>query len=298
MEPWTELRTATVLAKVKTVSAAAAFLGVHRATVIRHIDVLEDFLGSRLFLRHAKGYTLTEAGQDLRDVGMRMAAQFSDLAGRLKGSAELVSGELVITAVGALASLLMPSIAQYRAAFPSSQVRFLASPELVDLGYGDAHVAIRGGSKPTNPDYVVLPFVTLRLGLYASSRFTHAFRESIEAQNWNAIPYASVLNSPSGIVAEAWMAQNAPTAPHSFTSNDPNTNLRAILSGIGAGWALEHEAQQWHDLVELVPPMPAFKHPLWYVAHFDMHRTAKVQAFKSMLLDRVEYWDRARHDMV
>ncbi|MEC8037107.1 MAG: hypothetical protein VX152_02220 [Pseudomonadota bacterium] len=55
---------------------------------------------------------------------------------------------------------------------------------------------------------------------------------------------------------------------------------------MGAGWLAEHEATARPDLVELVPPMPAFKQPLWYVAHVDMHRTAKVQAFKSMLLDQ------------
>ncbi len=52
-----------------TVSGAAEVLGVHHATVIRHIDALEQRLGVKLFQRHARGYTATEAGQDLLQVG-------------------------------------------------------------------------------------------------------------------------------------------------------------------------------------------------------------------------------------
>ena len=42
MEKWAELRTAYQVAKLGTVSAAATALGFHRATVNRHIDVLEE----------------------------------------------------------------------------------------------------------------------------------------------------------------------------------------------------------------------------------------------------------------
>ena len=55
MDKWTELRTAYQVAKLGTVSAAAERLGFHRATVNRHIDILEAELGARIFIRHARG---------------------------------------------------------------------------------------------------------------------------------------------------------------------------------------------------------------------------------------------------
>src|SRR6056297_3102237 len=61
MENWDEVRTAFHVARVGTVSGAAEVLGVHHATVIRHIDALEERLGVKLFQRHARGYTTTEA---------------------------------------------------------------------------------------------------------------------------------------------------------------------------------------------------------------------------------------------
>ena len=62
MDNWDEIRTAYQVARMGTVSGAAEILGVHHATVIRHIDALEARLGVKLFQRHARGYTATEAG--------------------------------------------------------------------------------------------------------------------------------------------------------------------------------------------------------------------------------------------
>ena len=42
MQHWDEVRTAYQVAQQGTVSGAADVLGVHHATVIRHIDALEQ----------------------------------------------------------------------------------------------------------------------------------------------------------------------------------------------------------------------------------------------------------------
>ena len=84
MDNWDEIRTAYNVARIGTVSGAAEVLGVHHATVIRHIDALEGRLGVKLFQRHARGYTPTEAGQDLLRVAQATDDQFAQLAGRIK----------------------------------------------------------------------------------------------------------------------------------------------------------------------------------------------------------------------
>lgn len=63
MEHWTELRTAWLVAKLGTVSAATAAPGVHWATVTRRVDSLETAFGAPLSLCHARGYMPTAAGQ-------------------------------------------------------------------------------------------------------------------------------------------------------------------------------------------------------------------------------------------
>ena len=93
MDNWDEVRTAYQVARMGTVSGAAEVLGVHHATVIRHIDAIESRLGVKLFQRHARGYTPTEAGDDLLRVAQATEDQFSQLVGRMKGRGDDVSGE-------------------------------------------------------------------------------------------------------------------------------------------------------------------------------------------------------------
>ncbi|MEL7397751.1 MAG: LysR family transcriptional regulator, partial [Pseudomonadota bacterium] len=171
MDNWDEVRTAFHVARVGTVSGAADVLGVHHATVIRHIDALEDRLGVKLFQRHARGYTPTEAGNDLLRVAQATDDQFSQLAGRIKGRGNDVSGELVVTSLGALSHLLVPILTDFQIEHPGIIVRYLTGDRLFRLEYGEAHVALRAGNPPDQPDNVVQKFHRQKITLFASEAY-------------------------------------------------------------------------------------------------------------------------------
>src|SRR6056297_2991610 len=143
MDNWDEIRTAYQVARKGTVSGAAEALGVHHATVIRHIDALEERLGVKLFQRHARGYTSTEAGQDLLQVAQATDDQFTQLVGRIRGRGDEVSGELVVTSLPAASPRMTPAMAKFQAGFPGLIVRYLTGEEVLRLEYGEAHVALR-----------------------------------------------------------------------------------------------------------------------------------------------------------
>ena len=119
MENWDEIRTAYQVAHLGTVSAAAEVLGVHHATVIRHVDALERRLGTKLFQRHARGYTPTEAGRDLLSVARTTEEQFAQLASRIRGLGETVQGGFTVTTIAGLAGLLVPVLAEFRRRHPA-----------------------------------------------------------------------------------------------------------------------------------------------------------------------------------
>jgi DNA-binding transcriptional LysR family regulator len=171
MDNWDEIRTAYQVARMGTVSGAAEVLGVHHATVIRHIDALEAALGAKLFQRHARGYTATEAGQDLLSVAGVADDQFTQLAGRIKGRGDEVTGDLIVTSLGSLSPLLVPTIAKFQERHPDLRVRLISDARLFRLEYGEAHVAIRAGKLPDQPDNVVQPFFTQTLRLVASAAY-------------------------------------------------------------------------------------------------------------------------------
>ena len=125
MDSWDEIRTAYQVARAGTVSGAAEVLGVHHATVIRHIDALEQRLGAKLFQRHARGYTATEAGADLLRVAGATNEQFTQLTGRIRGLGEDVSGELVVTSLSDFGHVFAPLLVAYQKENPAVRIKLI-----------------------------------------------------------------------------------------------------------------------------------------------------------------------------
>ena len=286
MEKWDEMRTAYMVAKLGTVSAASDVLGIHRATIIRHIDSLEAALGAKIFLRHARGYTTTETGMDLLRVASATEEQFAALANRARGQAQNVSGELIVTSVEIMAAFMLPALQIFRANHPDTQVRYLISGKLMNLDYGEAHVAIRGGPKPDSPDSVIQPFFTIKIGLYASQSYVgaHGIPSSVDAFAHHVFVADDRIQSQFAF--QSWLQDTVPTERIVFRSSNQRIQQQAIANGIGIGFCPQHEAEK-AGLTEIMPPLDEWDRPYWLVTHVDMHRTAKGQAFLAILKDQV-----------
>lgn len=283
LDNWNEVRTAYVVASLGTVSAAAESLGVHRVTVIRHIDALERALGEKLFQRHARGYTPTEAGLDLMRVAKATEEQFGHLVRRTSARTNALTGDLVVTSVLAVAPLLMPALRAFREKNPGVFIRYLTSGRVFQLEYGEAHIAIRAGPKPQEPDNVVQPFTTLDVGLFASK--TYLARRGLPASYDDLINHefvgAGTPEAPEAVIK--WILELVPEENVSFGTNGLAVTTEAVLEGIGLGFLPRPTGRRHPDLIDVFPDENRWSRALWIVTHVDLHRTAKVQAFLNLL---------------
>ncbi len=290
MQNWDEIRTAYLVARLGTVSGAAEVLGVHHATVIRHVDALEKRLGTKLFQRHARGYSPTEAGRDLMIVADGAEGQFTQMVSRIKGLGEVVSGELVVTSISGMARLFTPVLATFQAEFPDVTIRFLSDMRLFRLDHGEAHVAIRAGSMPKEPDYVVQPLAQVRAGLYASPSYAqrHGLPKGVEdfANHRFIGPDAHDSRAPF----YNWMRKHVPDANVIYRVSEVAATEEAIRAGVGIGFVAAFEAALAPDLVEIMAPLPEWSSTLWAVTHVDLHRTLKVQKFLKHLKAAAQGW--------
>ena len=283
MENWDEIRTAYHVARAGTVSGAAQVLGVHHATVIRHIDALEDQMGVRLFQRHARGYTPTEAGADLLRVAQATDDQFSQLAGRIRGQGDTVTGDLVVTSLASFSHVMTPVLVKFQRAHPDVSVRYLTGSRLFRLEYGEAHVAIRAGSPPDQPDNVVQKFSTENIALFGSKDYIEQSGMPATEEDLKTHRFVSFDQSPTRAPHHVWLKENIPSECVTFTVADDNSMQQAILAGAGLGFMLDRMACCHPELVEVLPSREEWAAPLWLVTHVDLHRTAKVQTFLTFL---------------
>ena len=293
MDNWDEVRTAYQVAKMGTVSGAAEVLGVHHATVIRHVDALEARLGVKLFQRHARGYTATEAGEDLCRVAQATDEQFSQLVGRVKGKGDEVSGELVVTSLNGLAPLMSPTLSAFQQKFPDVTLRYLAGERLFRLEYGEAHVAVRAGTAPDQPDNVVQSFVSQSVALYAAQSYVDTHGKPADESEYAQHRFVGHDLENSRAPFFKWLGANVPRENVVFRSTDNRAMELAICAGAGIGFMTETDAASHRDIVQIAPPREEWRAPLWLVTHVDLHRTAKVQAFLSFVKEQAKSWEKS-----
>lgn len=279
MKNWQEIYTAYQVAQYGTISQVTEVLDIHRATVVRHIDRLEQNLGCKLFHRHSRGYTLTEAGEHFLNVATTADEQFAQLKVHLLN--DDLSGEFIITSLDFIAPYVLPAVAQFREQNPKVKVRYLTGADLFKLEHAQAHLAIRTGAKPQDDDYVVKPFFHLPIQLYASKSYVETFGK-LTKNNIQHHQFISLDDKHPKPPAHRWIHHNVPKQNIVFTSNEMRVLNDAVMAGLGIGAVRIEEAKEL-GLVEMRKPEPDWIIQNWLVTHVDLHRSEKVQRFLRVL---------------
>ncbi len=181
MDHWDEIRTAYQVARMGTVSGAAEALGVHHATVIRHIDALEARLGAKLFQRHARGYTADRGGAGPAERGGPDRRSVHPAGRPHQGPGRRGDGRVDRDlARGRCRRCWCRRSRTFRSAHPDLRVRLITDERLFRLEYGEAHVAIRAGQAARSARQHRAALLHAALRLVASKDYVDALR-----RRWN-----------------------------------------------------------------------------------------------------------------
>jgi DNA-binding transcriptional LysR family regulator len=219
--------------------------------------------------------------------------QFSQLASRIKGQGETVAGELVVTSIAGISRLLVPALASFQAAHPAVIVRFLTDSRVFRLDYGEAHVAIRAGAAPQEPDNVVQPLHRINTALYAARSYVAANGQPKDEADFAGHRFVALDGDIARAPFYVWLRGKVAPEQITFRGVDSPAAKAAIHAGAGIGFVSVFEAGHDPNLVEILPTRPEWDSPLWLVTHVDLHRTRKVQAFLNHLKDAAKGWQAA-----
>ncbi|MEM9206848.1 MAG: LysR family transcriptional regulator [Pseudomonadota bacterium] len=287
MKLWTEFHATYLVGKFGTVSAAAEALGLHRATVSRHINALETHLGVKLFLRHAKGYTPTAQGLELMKSGQALEQQYDLMLARLRNREAALEGEIVVTSPAPLTALVLQVANAFQSENESCRVVHQTSEKLPELQLAEADVAIWAGERPELPDYVVVPIVEIPSGLFAHQSYVAA--HGVPKTPAELVNHKLVLISEDTLsIPSQWLRREIGRDAFGdvnigFRTNDRTAAFRAVLDGLGIGLLPSHIGFQADQVVPILPDLPIPSVPCWSVTHVDTHRSAKVQTFLKCL---------------
>ncbi len=285
---WNEIRTAYLVARHGTLSAAADELGIHHTTAQRQISALEERLGTRLFYRNPRGYAPTDAGEALLQVAAATQDQFDQLAARISGFDRRLSGHLIVTTVSDLGPLLMPILADYQRQNPDLSIELIADQRLLKLEYGEAHVSIRAGRAPTEPDNVAQSLIRAKATLYASQDYVDRHGPLKSLDDLAGHRFVTLPDSQVNIPVAGWIQKHVAADAITFRAGDRASITAAIENGMGIGPVICWAASTNDALLPMIAPQPDWYGQLWLVTHVDLHRTAKVQSFLTHMKSAIE----------
>ncbi|VDC22347.1 LysR family transcriptional regulator [Pseudogemmobacter humi] len=127
----TQIRTLIQVAETGSLSKAADRLCIAQPALSRHVRMLEEELGTRLFERHGRGMVLTEQGQIALRHAQRIVAEIDEMRISVADESESLRGHIAIGLTPTVSDILaVPLFDTIREACPYATVRIVNSYSL------------------------------------------------------------------------------------------------------------------------------------------------------------------------
>ena len=275
----TDLRYAAAVARTGRVLEAARELGVAHTTLYRRLGAMQRELRVTLFDRRGDGVLVpTEAGRELLAVVDNLDESLLRLTRKLHAQSQRLEGEVTVAVSELLARELAGWVRDLRQLHPGLVVRLLVSSRSLDLGRGEADLAVRFSGQPP-AELVGQHLADAGFAIHAAPTLIAAGLD-LDTCPW-VVGAGHLLATPQG----RWEAAHVTAGRAAMHTDSSSLLVDAVRAGVGVGilpCALSDDG-----LVAVGPRIEPLTLPLWLLAHRDTLRSPRVRAVKQSLIERI-----------
>jgi DNA-binding transcriptional LysR family regulator len=284
MIDWNDLRHFLAVAKAGTTLAAARELGVSQSTAARRIDALEAAVGLKLFDRRQSGYALTDMGKELVETATAVEVAAGAFASRASALKRGLTGTVRITTNDLFAGeVLMPTLNAFRRAHPEILLEMVTSDRRLDLAKGEADVALRAGTPPSEAHLVGRRIAKDTWSFYCSRAYAkrHSMPTSLgELANHQVLgPDPQAFATP---LAD-WLQRSIPRHTILLRQNSVGTMLASLRNGLGVGLMADFVARSDPQLVQCFEPGIDPGYEIWLLTHDRLRNDPHVRVVLDFL---------------
>lgn len=282
---WSLVQAFLAVAETGSLSGAARLLGASQPTLGRQIKAIEAQLGADLFVRQARGFSLSETGAALFAPAQAMRAAAGQIALTAAGRTERLEGTVRITTSVAMALYHLPKvIAQIRAAEPHIAVELVPSDNTTNLLYREADIAVRM-YRPTQLDLVTQRLGEVELSVFAAKSYLARRGYPTHAADFATHDFVGYDTNPA--MVEGFRAAGLPVTREFFKTrcDDNVVYWELVRAGCGIGF-VQASIGRTDPLVQELP----FGHmapnlEMWLTAHAAMRQTPRIRRVWEMLAE-------------
>ncbi|KPP93125.1 MAG: LysR family transcriptional regulator [Rhodobacteraceae bacterium HLUCCA08] len=282
---WSLVQTFLAVAEGGSLSAAARALGLSQPTLGRQVRALEDTLRADLFLRHARGLSLTDTGAALLEPARAMREAMHRIALTAAGREARLEGTVRLTASVMTALFhLPPIVARIRREEPDIAIEILPSDISQNLLYREADIALRM-YRPRQLDLVTRHLGEMRLGMYAARAYVDRRGRPAGPQDFPDHDFIGYDQDPA--IVDGMNAAGFPVTRDFFRTrcDDNAVYFNLLRAGCGLGFSQRVVARDFPDLVEIPVGVDLPTLPVWLTAHQAMRDTPRIRRVWDMLAE-------------
>ncbi len=243
---WDDLRLFLAVARGGGLAAAKDSTGKSAPTLGRRMLVLERRLGRELFRRLARGYELTDDGQDL----LTKLGTLENTIQPIFENSDLQPFPIVKISAGTWVTHVLCENVSELIASDRLSLRFTASDEVVDIGRREALIGIRN-RRPEGLGLAGRRIGRVRFAVYST-------RDDIES-------WACVLGTtPSA----KWVREKARSIT-AIEVTSPRNALDLTLAGQTRTVLPTFIGRRFEALTQVSPPIEELDHGQWLVTHHE-----------------------------
>lgn len=278
---WDLVQSFLALHRAGTFQAAAHRVSVDQSTLRRRIQILEQEVGTPLFVRADNCYVIAPEAQSLLEIALRMETSSRAF---FQGVETGEAGTIRATMIDAFAHWLAPDLNQFRKRHPDIKIDITTEHHFVDLERELVDVAVRL-ARPTRGDGRLRKLAGLRYGIYAAPEYLAA-RASVDPDaphNLLTLAVHFMHRDHDFLSGESdWMLRHLPPGDVVCVTDSYALLRHYCAAGLGLALLPEIIGDDCGNLVR-VSGKPGAVCDLWLILRSDAALTMRVKIFTDFL---------------
>lgn len=296
MFDWDKLRIFHAAAEAGSFTHAGDKLGMSQSAVSRQVSALEEDLGLKLFIRHARGLVLTEVGEQLFRTAHRMSWELQSVEAQMSEARDVPTGPLLVTTtVGFGSTWLTARIHEFISLYPTIQLEIkLNDADELNLAMREADVAIRL-HRPNQSEMIQRKLFTVHFHLFASKNYIekHGTPTSVaDLDDHRIISFgepAPAYLSEVNFLETLGREDGSPRHP-ALRVNAIFGMVQACRQDIGIAMLPDYIIEEEPNLVRLLDELTLPELDAYFVYPPALRNSKRVGVFRDFLVAKAKEW--------
>lgn len=276
MDNWDDIRVFLAIARCGNLTAAGKELALTQPSVGRRLALLEERLGSPLFLRSGRQWTLTELGRDLAEAASTMQTAADAIDRKTSSHTQGEQGIVRVTSTDGLGAYWLPDLAvQLRQQHPSIMLEVITGNRPLDLSRRSADIALRL-YRPEEDDLIIRKLGKISFRLFASPAYLARWGSPATIHDLPTHSFIGQALDYDNTVEFAWLRQHVAEPDFVFRSGSAVAQAQAAKQGMGIALLPRYLAYAIGGLTDITLPVAPTGKDVWLATHRDLRRIPKV----------------------